>query len=104
MRLVTLAASLLLLGGALQAQVMPDTTEDGLVRAPSSRKVGVYRAPGAAFSQYQRIEFGPITVKFRKSWERNNSRLREDDLEKIRGDMASSFRSELVEELVKRGG
>ena len=112
------ACLVLLLAGLAQTQaqvptdVTPDVTEDGLVRAPSSRKVGVYRAPGVAFIKYKRVVFGHLEVKFRKSWERNarnsdylsSDHLTEAEIEKIRGDMAHSFRLELFKELVDRGG
>jgi len=86
------------------AEDTPEVTEDGLVRVPSSRKVGVYRAPGITFTHYRRISIGDIPVAFRKNWDRKNPQLKEADREKLRADLVESFREELIAELVERGG
>jgi Protein of unknown function (DUF3313) len=108
MMLRMLALAWLLLGNIAQAQdTTLDVTEDGLVRAPSSRKVGVYRAPNVPFHQYRRIHIGEITVQFRKGWERTAKQswhVSKKQLQEIRDDMATWFREELEKELVKRGG
>lgn len=112
MRFYKLTASLvLLLAGLAQAEVPREDprefTEDGLLRAPSSRKVGVYRAPGVSFITYKHVELAPVEVKFRKSWERNARRsdhISEKDLQKIKDDMASMLKEELRKELVERHG
>ncbi len=104
MRLAGLVLSFSMVFAVAQAEVTPEVTEDGLVRMPSSRKVGVFRAPEVPFHQYKRIVIAPIPVVFRKTWLRDNHDLKEAELERIRGDFARAFREELVEELVKEGG
>jgi hypothetical protein len=104
MRFHWLAACLVLVGGTLLAQDAPEVTEEGLVRVPSTPKAAVYRDPDVPFSRYQRIELGQITVKFRKGWERNHREVKQDDLEKIRGELARAFRTEIYQELIKQGG
>src|SRR4051812_8441163 len=95
--------TLLLFCAVAGAQVLPEVTEDGLVRAPSSRKVGVYRAPDVPFSRYRSIILGSIPVTFRKGWERSHRELEPEDLEKIRAEFVVAFRKELRDELVTRG-
>jgi uncharacterized protein DUF3313 len=99
-----LALGLLLCGATLAAEP-PETTEDGLVRVPSNSRAGVYRAPGVPFARYQRVIIGAtIPIEFRKGWQRAHREVTPKDLENIRGDFARAFRTELDEELVKRGG
>jgi len=81
-----------------------EVSEDGLVRVPSGRKVGVYRAPEATFIHYRRILIEPIPVAFKKDWERRNPGATPANQERIRTEFARLFREELVEELVERGG
>jgi uncharacterized protein DUF3313 len=87
------------------AEDPPEVTEDGLIRVPSSRRVGVYRAPDVSFAGYRRVIIsGSIPVTFRKGWEKDHPKLDDEDVERIRGEMARSFRGELERELVRRGG
>src|SRR6185436_11350573 len=99
-----LVFGLALLAMLARAEDPPEVTEDGLVRVPSNRKVGVYRAPDVPFARYRRISIGSIPVVFRKNWEKDNPRLKEADLERLRGQLVRIFREELIAELVKRGG
>ena len=93
MRLLMLAASLLMLCATSEAKDPPEVTEDGLVRVPSNSRVGVYRAPDVPFTQYQRIELGTITVQFSKIFLRSNPNLKEDDLERMRTPCVSKLQS-----------
>jgi Protein of unknown function (DUF3313) len=104
LRLVGLAISLSMVLAVAQAEVPAEVTEDGLVRVASSRKVGVYRAPEVPFQRYQSIVIAPIPVVFRKTWMMENRDIKPADLERIRGELARSFREELIAELVHRGG
>ncbi|HEX6397604.1 MAG TPA: DUF3313 family protein [Steroidobacteraceae bacterium] len=101
----TIVAVLLVVAGAAVAQDPPETTEDGLVRVPSNSRAGVYRAPGVPFARYGRVIIGAsIPIVFRKGWQRAHREVTARDLENIRADFARAFRTELDEELVKRGG
>jgi hypothetical protein len=106
MRFIRQAAGLLvLMAVALAAPGRErEVTEDGLVRVPSSRKVGVYRAPGITFSQYRRIVIEPIPVAFKRAWERRNADVPSGVRERMQADFSRMFREELIEELVERGG
>jgi hypothetical protein len=96
---------LLLAAVVAPAREPPETTEDGLVRVPSNSRAGVYRAPGVPFDRYQRVIIGAtIPIEFRKNWLRTHREVTPQEVEKIRGDFARAFRTELDEELVQRGG
>src|SRR5690348_9994889 len=103
---IRLLATLVAVGLALGAGVIraepPEVTEDGLVRVHSSRKVGVYRAPGIPFTQYRRITLDAFAVSFSKNWLRTNKNMKESDRERIRADLVRAFREELTRELVDR--
>jgi hypothetical protein len=90
-----------------------DVTEDGLVRVPSTRKAGVYRAPDVKFAHYQRVMLSPALVAFRKNSGYDSSarigsaikqRPRPSERERISNDLMKYFHDELVAELVERGG
>jgi hypothetical protein len=104
MRLASLVAGLMAALTVAQAAPQPEVTEDGLVRVPSNRKVGVYRAPDVPFTQYRRISIEPIPVAFKRDWERRNPGATPALQEKMQQEFAQMFREELVEELVDRGG
>jgi hypothetical protein len=95
--------------GIASAQVVSDTTEDGLVRVPSSIKAGVYRLPDATFAQYRRVMLAPATVALRKQpshqkRDRLDTGPKPSERQRIVDDMANAFHEELVAELVERGG
>jgi hypothetical protein len=101
----TLILALVLCAGVAVPREPPETTEDGLVRVPSNSRAGVYRAPGVPFARYQRVIIGAsIPIEFRKSWRRTHREVTPEDIEDIRADFARALRTELHEELVKRGG
>jgi len=98
----TFATCLAMLPLAAAAAEPPEVTEDGLVRVPSSRKVGVYRAPDVPFARYRRISLGDIPVVFRKK--HKDLQLEEEDRERLRAELVGMFRDALIAELVERGG
>ena len=91
-------------GVAVAAEREREVTEDGLVRVPSSRRVGVYRAPDVSFAHYRRIVVEPIPVAFRSNWDRRHPDVPAGVKQKMQSDFSESFREELIEELVERGG
>jgi hypothetical protein len=78
-------------------------TDDGLVRVPSRRVAGVYRAPGASFTHYQRILLEPPTIAFVHDWQKKHPEVSEAELTRIRKETAELFREEFTRELVDRG-
>lgn len=105
MRMAALAMGLMFaVASTAGAAEEREVTDDGLVRVPSSRRVGVYRAPDVDFTQYRRIAIEPIPVSFRKDWDKRNPGATVAHRERMQQDFARLFREEIIEELVERGG
>ena len=103
MRIARIAASLWVALVVAQAPMAQEVTEDGLVRVPSSRQVGVYRAPAIPFTQFRSVMIAPIPVIFRKTWLREHYNIKEDRLSQMQGELASAFREELEAEFHEAG-
>jgi hypothetical protein len=80
-----------------------ERTDDGLVRVPSRASGGVYRAPGASFTQYHRIILEPPTIEFTPEWRKNHPEVTDVDVTRIRNEAIKLFRDEFTRELVDRG-
>src|SRR5688500_1459323 len=85
--LVLLAAAAV--AGAAVAQDLPSTTTDCLERRLVPGVDIAYVRPGADLSEYDRVLLGPVSVSFRKNFERDaapgpNKRVSESDLQGIR--------------------
>lgn len=94
---VLMAASSTLCAGETE---LPEVTEDGLHRVPDSRLAIVYAEPGAQLAPYARIKLLDAYVAFKKNWERDQRSRSADpislssrDIEKIKTDLATEFRS-----------
>jgi hypothetical protein len=110
--LATLALGLMICATGM-ARDYSDVTEDGLVRVPSTRKAGVYRAPDVKFAHYQRVMLSPASVAFsKKSDDGGTAKIgsaikqkpKPSERERISNDLAKYFHDELVAELIERGG
>lgn len=78
-------------------------TPDGLERMPSRANGGVFRAPGAPFTQYQRLIVEPLTVAFVKGWQDRHEDVSPKEFERMRAEAARDFRQEFVDVLVDEG-
>ena len=103
MRIARIAASLSVALAVAQAPMAQEVTEDGLVRVPSSHKVGVYRAPSIPFTQFRSVMIAPIPVVFRKTWLREHHDIKEERLTQMRGELAGAFREEMEAEFHQAG-
>ncbi len=103
MRLARIAASLCVALAVAQAPMAQEVTEDGLVRVPSDRNVGVYRAPAIPFTQFNSVVIAPIPVVFRKTWLREHYDIKEDRLSRMQAELARAFREELEAEFHEAG-
>ena len=94
-------------GCATSTQPAPDL--DGLVLRPSKGLDAVYLRPGINFKAYGNIVLQPVQVTFDKDWDPNSSerdvsrRLSEQDIHKIKDEMAAEFRRIFIEELQSGG-
>jgi hypothetical protein len=104
MRAFVFALSVSLLFGACSSLPGPEeTTPDGLVRVPSRKAGGVYRAPDASFSQYQRLIFEPPSISFVAGWRDTHSEITDSEITRIRTEAARIFREEFARVLIERG-
>jgi hypothetical protein len=101
-------AWLLVLAGACAAGCSytrgpEERTDDGLVRVPSRAAGGVYRLPGAEFSQYKRVILEPAIVEFKSGWRDVHKEVSDAEVARIRKEAVELFRKEFTRELVDRG-
>lgn len=80
-----------------------ERTDDGLVRVPSRAAGGVYRLPGAEFSQYKRVILEPPIIEFKSGWRDAHDEVKDSDVARIRKEAVELFRKEFTRELVDRG-
>ncbi len=109
--LSALTALLLGLGlntSILAADELPEITEDGLHKMKDTNLGLVYADPEADLSVYNRIKLLDASVAFKKNWQRDQNRsyahkVRPNDMERIKGDVARLFREVFTEELTEGG-
>jgi hypothetical protein len=98
-----MALAVALSSGCAAERPPEETTDDGLVRVPARASGGVYRAPGANFTQYKRIILEPPTVEFTADWRESHPEVSDTEVTRIRGEAIRLFHDEFKRELVDRG-
>lgn len=118
--LIALLGACLLAGGGLaiaqapsdapttKKQAAAEWSEDGLQRVKASGLDLVYVRPGATLAGYTKVHVSPVSVAFQRNWQRTmetrtDTRIRPEDLQKIRERLAGIVREEVVSELGKGG-
>ena len=110
MKAIWLITTTLLVGvsGCASRPAAPDVTEDGLARVDIRGVDAAYRRPGADLSKYRKVMLDPVQVAFDPDWDpqRTGSRLKlkAEDRERIRLELAELFMQVFSEELTKDGG
>ena len=103
-RAMSLVVSVLIVLSSCRSLPGPEEmTADGLERVASRKSAGVYRLPGATFTQYRRLILEPLTVSFVKNWEESHPDISAGEIKRIREEAARMFREEFTRELIKRG-
>jgi Protein of unknown function (DUF3313) len=106
-------AAVLCIAGPLRADDgAADVSDDGLELREVSNLRSVYARPGATLAPYKRIALLDCFVEFRKGWKRNyNSQVRgagrritDEDMERIKKEVAEEFRKVFTKELETDGG
>jgi hypothetical protein len=101
----------LITSSAAAKDSLPETTKDGLHLKHQNKLGAVYTLPGASISEYQRIKLVDVYVAFKKNYKRDYNRdqmglsnhLTDEDLQKIKGKVASEFKRVFTKELEKGG-
>jgi hypothetical protein len=90
----------------------PQTTDDGLQLKSQTKSRVVYLKPGATFSQFGRVAILDVAVEFKKGWQDDYNRgtvgldrkVRDDDIERMKGLLAGEFKRIFTDELQNDGG
>lgn len=90
----------------------PEISPDGLHLQKSTGSRVVYVKPGATLAQYQRVAILECEVALEKNWERNyndsvrdlQNRVRDDDVARIKRDLAAECMKVFTAELQANGG
>ena len=101
--LLVLALAAALAAGCAADPPPDETTADGLVRVVSRSVGGVYRAPDATFTQYQRVILEPPSISFVEGWAEKHPKVGPTEIARIRAESVRLFRDEFAREFVKRG-
>ena len=103
----TLVAGLLLgpfaAATAVAAEDAPELSFDGLHRVQDSELALVWATPEIDLGGYDKIGILEVEVAFKKNWRRDHRGVTTDDMERIKRNVATVFRSVFVEELEAGG-
>jgi len=110
----TLLSSILIAGMAAASAAafadseVPEISLDGLELVDKDRRGEIYAEPGVEWGTYSRIQLDPATVAFRKNWMRDQNRgrplkVKADDMERIKADLAKLFDEVFTKELAEKG-
>lgn len=105
----TLFLMALALSTAASGNEPPEITVDGLHLVTDTQMARVYAKPGVDLSQYNRIFLVKPTVAFRKNWLRTqnsipNRRVTQEDMQRIKAELADLFVDVFRQELQNNGG
>lgn len=119
-RFATILATAALAAVVAGACATPATTEtegaaapavslEGLELVEKTRQGEIYADPGVDWSTYDRILLDPVTVSFRKHWQRDQNRgqafkVQASDMERIKSGLAELFDQVFTRELSGKGG
>lgn len=78
-------------------------TVDGLERVESRNLDRAYVRPGIDFSDYDKVMIDSVEVRFRKDWEREYSRISQQEQERIKQGLTELFHEVVRDELERRG-
>jgi hypothetical protein len=101
--------SLILLPFCALAYDPPEISIDGLELVDKNRSGHLYSDPDVDWSVYKRINLEEASVSFRKNWQRDQNRshankVRNDDVAKIKVELAAMFDEVFRKELAEEGG
>ena len=107
-----LALSASLATSALAADALPEVSHDGLHLLKGTKLRAVYMKPGANLDSYNKVALLACYVAFNKNWQRNYNdesidlmdRISDQDMKKIRDNLATEFNKVFTEVLSTKGG
>jgi len=109
-RVLAVAAVVAMLAPPLRVSIAAEPPQewDGLQLTPSKRVSRLYLRPGASLKGYKHVRLAPLQVAFDKNWNPNasrvgQSRLTNDDFEKIKKALAEEFAKVWAKDLADAG-
>jgi hypothetical protein len=81
-------------------------TEDGLQKVAIRGLDVAYARPGASLAQYDKVLLGPVSIAFRRNWERGDGvdgRIRPEDAQRIKDRLTGLLMEEMAKELSAGG-
>lgn len=82
----------------------PGRSVDGLTRIQSPQHIdSVYVAPGGSLAGYRRVMLDEVEVAFSRDWQKKHPHVPPEEVERIRGEAARTFRDTFSAELAKGG-
>jgi len=87
----------------------PQTSIEGLELVDKDRSGEIYADSDIDWSEYSQIQLEHASVSFRKHWQRDQNRgdpfkVKDEDMERIKSDLADLFDEVFTEELSTKGG
>lgn len=103
--------SMLLATTLLAEDSLPEVSHDGLHLMKGTKLRAVYMKPGANLNEYDKVALLACYVAFQKNWQRNYNdqtldlmnRISDQDMKKIRDELAQEFNKIFTEVLTKNG-
>jgi hypothetical protein len=90
----------------------PEVSKDGLHLVKKTDQRLVYMKPGATFSQYDKVMILDCYVEFAPNWEKDfndsavglQDRVTDDDVQRMKTELAAEFKKVFIDELQNKGG
>jgi hypothetical protein len=105
---IALAASMAIGCTSTNPNNAPQVSPDGMELKKSTRSTIAYKKEGVDFSEYEKVLILPSVVAFKKDWKRDynrnqslSTRVRDDDVIRIKADVAKLFDEVFIEEFGK---
>jgi len=103
--------ALALAATATAGDALPEVSHDGLHLVKDTKMRAVYMKPGASLSEYNEVALLACYVAFKKNWQRDynddaaslGDRISDQDMKRIRDDLAKQFNKVFTEVLTKGG-
>jgi hypothetical protein len=108
LRLLTAVLGAFVFAGAHAADAQPAVSPEGLKLVPSAKVQVLYLRDGADFSGYDKFAMLECYVAFVKNWKKVENdespfRVHDDDMVRIKADLAKEFQTVFVRELTAKG-
>ncbi|WP_019026267.1 DUF3313 family protein [Colwellia piezophila] len=107
--IIVLAATMVMGCNSTNPTNAPQVSPEGMELKKSTRSTVAYKKEGVDFSEYNKVQILPSVVAFKKNWKRDynrsqsslTTRVRDEDVIRIKADVAKLFDEVFKEEFAK---